>query len=195
MHHTGPCAICEESFDSEHTNMDDGICDDCGYEKAAKAEIFVKITNIKDLVDGKYLIVTNFSDSKGSYTYAFDGSGDKMNKTGNYFSVEVNSNKIEATDDLKDKTFTIAKSGSGYTIQSSSGRYIGQNSDKNGMDESESSTYLNYITFSTGGDITIAGSTNTKPAKLQFYSAGTGSQFKYYTSSQKAIEVYLLTTE
>ncbi len=56
------------------------------------------------------------------------------------------------------------------------------------MNTSDTTAYTNTLTYSSG-DVTV---TSSGGPTLQFYSSGTNSRFRYYASSQKAIQLYKL---
>ena len=116
---------------------------------------------------------------------AFDGSLTKFDGTNNYKSVTVSENKIEATDEIDGISFAFDVMSGGYSIQSASGYYIGNDSDSNGISYSKENKYLNTINngvVKCKGDIALQ----------VFVQGGTKPQtnFKYYKSSQKAIALY-----
>ena len=115
-----------------------------------------------------------------------------MDAVSNTVAVTISSSEIAATDALKNATFTIAKSGSSYTIQSKSGYYIGQTSNGNGLASNKTTKYTNSISLNgTNVDIKSSGG-----AYLRYNSASNQLRFRYFKSSsytgQKAICLYKL---
>lgn len=147
---------------------------------------YVKVTGELEDWSGEYLIV--YESSNGSYL--FDGSLEKsaISSTSNKVEVVISNSTIIG--DYSSKTFTFKKVEDSYSIASKSGLYIGRTTDKNGFDAnavSDGTILKNTISFSNGATIIKSSAGPT----LQFY-AGSGSQFKYYKSTQQSIQVYKL---
>ena len=149
---------------------------------------YVKVTSAPNDYDwsGEYLIV--YEDGNK----AFNGGLSTLDAVSNFISVTINDGKIESNSNTDAANFTIAKSGSGYTIRSASGSYIGQTSDANGLKSSTSTAYINSISLSGGADIVSSG------AYLRYNSANEQERFRYYKSSsysaQQAIQLYKKTS-
>ena len=147
---------------------------------------FVKVTSAPSDWSGTYLIV--YETGK----VAFDGSRSTFDAVNNTKSVTITNNEIEATDEMKAVAFTIAKSGTNYTIKGASGKYIGNNSNSNAL--TTSTTALNNtLAFVSANDITIKGNGG---AYLRYNASSDQKRFRYYKSSsytgQKAIQLYKL---
>ena len=84
-------------------------------EQPAGGTHFVKVTSAPSDWSGTYLIV--YETGK----LALNGSLSKLDGAGNYSSVSISNNEIEATDAMKAIAFTVEKSGTSYTIKSASG--------------------------------------------------------------------------
>lgn len=141
--------------------------------------VYEKVTSALTDWSGDYLIVYEGG------SVAFDGSLTKFDGTNNYKSVTVSENKIEATDEIDGISFAFDVMSGGYSIQSASGYYIGNDSDSNGISYSKENKYLNTINngvVKCKGDIALQ----------VFVQGGTKPQtnFKYYKSSRKAIALY-----
>ena len=152
--------------------------------QSAWGETWTKITSTSELTDGDYLIV--YEGESGTGALAFDGSLTTLDAVSNTQSVTISSSSI--TLDAK-YCFTIAQSGSNYTIKSASGYSIGQTSNANGLKSSNSNTYTNSISFSDGtANIVSSG------AYLRYNTTSDQLRFRYYKSSsytaQKAICLY-----
>lgn len=147
---------------------------------------FVKVTETKSDWSGNYLIVYE------SGNVAFDGSlstRDELDSENNTIAVTISNGKIAATDTLKESMFTIAKSGSNYTIKSASGSYIGRTANSNGLNVDASSA-LNHSSITiSNGNVTIT--SNSGPA-LKFNNASNQMRFRYYASGQQNIQLYEL---
>ncbi len=131
---------------------------------------------------GQYLIVYE----EGSK--AFDGGLSTLDATGNNISVAISNNRIAVSSTTDAASFTIAKSGSSYSIKSASGYYIGQTSNANGLSANASTAYSNSISYNAGNvDIVSSGG-----AYLRFNSGD--NRFRYYKSgtyaAQQAIQLY-----
>ena len=146
---------------------------------------FVKVTSAPSDWSGTYLIVCE------SGSVAFDGSLNTLDAVSNTKKVTISDNEIEATDEMKAITFEIAKNGSGYTVKSKSGYYVGQSSDANGLKSNKSTPYNHTISLS-GNDVNMI----SGGAYLRYNATSGQTRFRYYKSSsytnQKAIQLYKL---
>lgn len=144
-------------------------------------------------------VITAPSDWSGEYLIvyetgkvAFNGALTTLDATSNTVSVEIENNSITSTENsITGATFTIAKSGSNYTIKSASGYYIGQTSNANGLQSSNTSTtYSHTISLSNDGTVNLV----SGGAYLRYNAASNQYRFRYYKSSsytgQKAICLY-----
>ena len=151
----------------------------------AWGETWEKVTSAPDDWSGDYLIV--YEDGN----IAFDGLLTTLDAASNTFSVTISDGKITTASTTGDtKYFTIAKSGTNYTIKSASGYYIGQNSNANGLKSSTSTTYSHTISLNSDKTVNLVSSS----AYLRYNSASDQLRFRYYKSSsytgQKAICLY-----
>jgi hypothetical protein len=148
---------------------------------------FVKVTSAPSDWSGTYLIVYEAG------KVAFDGSRTTLDAVSNTINVTISNNTIAATDALKKSTFTIAKSGSSYTVKSSSGYYIGSTSDKNNLLSNKTTQYTNTISLNSDGSVNIVSSGK---AVLRYNASSGQYRFRYFKSStytgQKAICLYQL---
>lgn len=149
---------------------------------------YVKVTQAPTSWDGEYLIV--YEDGNK----AFNGGLTVLDAKNNYITVNISNNAIasDATTDVA--TFTIAKSGNNYTIQSKSGYYIGTTSNSNSLNSSKTQAYTNTFSYNNTNDyIDIISSGG---AYLRFNTSD--NRFRYYKSTtytqQKAIQLYKKTT-
>lgn len=146
------------------------------------AETWTKVTSAPDDWSGEYLIVYEAGN------VAFDGSltTTTFDSKSNTQSVTISDGTI--TTDGCNFYFTIeaieATAGK-YTIKSASGCYIGRTKNDNGLDSNTSPTYTNTLSL-TGGDISIISS----GAYLRYNSASDQKRFRYYSTGQKAIQLY-----
>lgn len=149
--------------------------------------------------NGDYVkVTTNLSDWSGEYLIvyeagnkAFNGGLSTLDAVNNYIEVTIDNDKI-ASSETTDAAFTIAKSGNSYTIKSASGYFIGQNSNSNGLQSSNTTTYTNNITYNTDNEVVdIIGfggaylryNTNSNQNRFRFFKSDT------YTN-QQAIQLY-----
>ncbi|MDY3889855.1 MAG: hypothetical protein SOZ70_02100, partial [Bacilli bacterium] len=161
----------------------------------------------EEVVPSFVKVIENLSDWSGEYlivyeegSVAFDGSLTTLDDsltpfdvTNNTKGVTISDGKIEATDKMKEISFKIDKSGDNYTIISSSGYYIGQSSNANGLQSDKSTTYVNTISYKDGTINIVSGG-----AYLRYNAASNQNRFRYYKSdtytAQKAINLYRLET-
>ena len=132
-------------------------------------------------LSGEYLIVYE-SDSTA---YIFDGSLSPLDAIDNYVEGTISNDQINGSDEINAATFTISPT----TILSSSGLYIGQGSNSNGLTTSSSS--LSNTISVTNGVLTVLSSGG---AYLRFNDTSNQMRFRYFKSStytgQKAISLY-----
>ena len=150
---------------------------------------FEKVTSAPSDWAGTYLIVAS------GENFAFNGSLTTLDAASNYKEVTISvDNKITATAEVNAITFTIAKSGSAYTIKSESGYYIGNTANSNKLESSTSTEYTNTITLNNDGTVQIVGSGKSV---LRFNTTSGQDRFRYFKSStyasQKAIYLYKYT--
>ena len=145
---------------------------------------YQKVTSTDDLTNGEYLIVSE------AYSKAFNGSleGSALNSSSNPLSVTINDGQIASNAEIDAATFTIDFTAG--TIKSASGYYIGQTSDANGMQYSQTEAYTNTITLNTTStNVDIIGSGG---AYLRYNNSS--ELFRYYKSStyenQKAVRLF-----
>ena len=145
---------------------------------------YVLVTSEPSDWSGDYLIVY------GTGNKAFNGSLDTLDASGNTIDVTISGTTIAASATTDAAKFTIAKSGDNYTIKSTSGYYIGQTSNANGMATSKTTAYTNAISYNNG-NVDIVGSGG---AYLRYNSSSGQERFRYFKSStytnQKAIQLY-----
>ena len=155
-------------------------------EEGATVAKFVKVTSAPSDWSGTYLIV--YETDK----LAFNGSLTTLDAVSNGTTVTITNNEIEATPTMMNSAFTIAKSGSNYTVKSNSGYYIGQSSNANGLKSSTSTTYAHTITINSDGSVNMV----SGGAYLRYNFASDQKRFRYYKSAsytaQKAIHLYKL---
>lgn len=143
---------------------------------------YVKVTSDDALTDGVYLIVNEESN------VAFDGNLETLDVAENTVDVTITNGTIASSTEVDAATFTIDMTNG--TILSHSGKYIGRNSNSNGLD-SEESALTNSISIDKDGnaDVVSAGK-----AYLRYNATSGDDRFRYYKSStytaQKAIQLF-----
>ena len=151
-------------------------------DEEAAAQTYTKVTSEPEDWSGTYLIVNE--DNKA----AFDGSLENLDDVNDYTTVEITENTISIADQI---AFTIAKMEGGYSIQSASGKYIYQSSDRNGLATGDTAQ-ANAIKMNEDSTVDIV----SGGAHLRFNAASNQMRFRYYKSatytSQKAITLYKL---
>ncbi len=151
---------------------------------AAGTQTYVKVTEAPTDWSGTYLIV--YEDGQ----LIMDGSLATFDAVGNTHSVTIESNTISG--DFAAYAFEIVASGTGYSIQGASGKYIGQSSNANGLKTLDSAE-VQTLSLNDDGSVNIISSGG---AYLRYNSASNQTRFRYYKSSsytnQKAIALYKL---
>ena len=141
-----------------------------------------RITSTSDLTNGDYLIVYEDGSS------IFDGSLSTLDAVNNYYSVTINNNSIESTPTIEAKKFVICSYNNHYSIQSSSGYYIGATDYSNSLKTSET-PYTNDIDFS-GNNVYIESNLSGTSVTLKYNNATGQDRFRYYKTGQQSIQLY-----
>ena len=113
---------------------------------AGETATFKKVTSAPSDWSGTYLIVYE------SGKVAFNSSLSTLDAVGNKSAVTISNSEITADLSL---AFTIEKNGNSYTIKSSSGYYVGQSSNANGLKSNKTTKYNNTITLNSDGTVNI----------------------------------------
>ena len=113
-----------------------------------------------------------------------------LDGSSNYETVSLSGKTITVGADANNFYFTIEKSGNSYTVKSASGYYIGQTSNANGLQCSNTTAYTASLSLSgTNANIVSSGG-----AYLRFNASDGQNRFRFYKSStytgQKAISLY-----
>ena len=144
---------------------------------------YVKVTSALSDWSGEYLIVYEGGN------LAFNGGLTTLDATSNTISVSISNSSIVSNETTNAAKFTIAAISGGYSIQSASGYYIGQTSNANGLQASQTTVYSNAITYNNGNVDIISGG-----AYLRYNNQSGQTRFRYFKSStytsQKAIQLY-----
>ena len=147
---------------------------------------FVKVTSASDLVNGKYLIVSEAGNAVLKDAADLGGGA-------NVITVDIKSGEIAVTDELEAAQFTFDLT-NGY-IKGPNGKYIGNTSANSNALKTSDSGIANTITILANGDAQIISS----ETYLRYNSASGESnlRFRYYKAasyeSQKAIQLYKFT--
>lgn len=125
---------------------------------------------------------------------AFDGSLSTLDASSNTVAVSISSGAIAATSALAASEWKIALiSGSNYSIQSASGKYIGNASNSNGLTADNTALGNTLSISSENFGVVSAGG-----AYLRYNATSEQERFRYYKSStyssQQAIQLYKLGT-
>lgn len=144
---------------------------------------YVKVTSAPTDWSGEYLIVYENGNK------AFNGGLASLDATGNTIAVTINNHTIEANTTTNAAHFTILPVTGGYSIQAASGKYIGNGSNSNALDSSNT-PLVNTLSYNSGNvDIKSSGGAYLR------YNANSGQErFRYFKSStytgQQAIQLY-----
>ena len=156
-------------------------------KQAGEAVYYEKVTSTNDVTAGQYLIV--YETGKR----VFDGSLTDLDVTSSYKVVTITDNKILSNSVTDSYSFTLAKSGSKFTIKSASGYYIYRTTNSNGLNTSTNepaSSYANTITINNNGDADIVSSSTY----LRYNASGGQDRFRYFSSgtytNQQAVQLY-----
>ena len=143
--------------------------------------IYAKVTSNTDLTSGTYLIVYE----EGSV--ALDGSLETLDVAQNAIAVTISNNEIQGTEAIDAATFTIDITEGVGSIKSASGYYIGHEGTRNTLNSSTETAYENTISVDEDGAEIAMGDYHLR------YNATSGQErFRYFTSEQKAIQLYKL---
>ena len=148
------------------------------YTVTERGDYYEKVTSTTDLTDGEYLIVYEEG------PVAFNGGLETLDAVHNYIDVTIEDDKIYATPTVDAAIFTW--NATAGTLQSASGNYIGRTAASNGFNTSATANITNSITIEDGHAVI----TSTGGPKLQFFSNSGQERFRYYSSSQQAIQLY-----
>ena len=149
-------------------------------EAGSGADTYQRVSSTAAVTDGQYLIVCE------GQSKAFNGGASNLDATPNFISVTISSNTITASETTTAAEFTVGTSGDNRTITSATGYTIGRTGTTNGFESSNTSTLTNTITISSNNAII----TSSGGPKLQYLNSGNNSKFRYYASSQTAIQLY-----
>ena len=161
--YTPQAGIAEVSLYGIYSRLDNSSA---SYGKYVKATV---------VAEGDYLIVCEDQNK------VFDGSLTSFDATGNYKSATI-ADGVVTLANADNYKFTLAAVTGGYSIKSASGYYIGCTGTKNALNTSTTEAYVNTVSV---GEITSSGG-----PKLQYFKTSGQERFRYYASSQEAIQLY-----
>ena len=179
-----------EGFVGSHSDANsDNACDVCGTSMGTvippqSGSTYVKVTQTPTDWTGQYLIVYE------SGKLALNGALTTMDVARNTIPVTISNNTIVLDEEYAESYFTIAVNGSGYSIKSSSGYYIGHtnSTNSNKLYISTSTAYVNTFGWNSDNSIKITSNTMT----LRFNSNKDQMRFRYYGSGQQPVALYKL---
>ena len=144
---------------------------------------YEKVTSVDDLVSGgTYLIVCE------DQSVALDGSLETLDAVEDTISISPSGGEIASSLTTEASYFTITFSNDSYLIQSASGKYIGHTGTKNTLNQSDSASLTNTITFDGSGNANINGGGSYN---LRYNKASDQKRFRYFTSAQTSIQLYI----
>ena len=178
--HYQKCTLCSETKNSAVHTLVNNQCA-CGYVYIPSAgNTFVKVTIAPTDWSGEYLIVCE------EKNVAFDGSLTTLDAVRNNISVTIEEDKITLDKDDSDSIFVIASNGSGYSIKSSSGYYVGITGSSNGLKTSTGTAYNHTLSLNSDGSTLI----KCGSMILRFNANRDQMRFRYYGSGQQPVTLY-----
>lgn len=182
------CTVCSKTEGSLADHVDankDNACDVCKISMGTSqppvaGNTFVKVTTAPTDWSGEYLIVCE------EKNVAFDGSLTTLDAVRNNISVTIEEDKITLDKDDSDSIFVIASNGSGYSIKSSSGYYVGITGSSNGLKTSTGTAYNHTLSLNSDGSTLI----KCGSMILRFNANRDQMRFRYYGSGQQPVTLY-----
>lgn len=132
---------------------------------------YIKIENEQSDWSGTYLIVC---ESEG---VAFDGSLNDIDVAGNFKSVIISDNNIISNEETNASVFYISKTTDGYSLQSTSGKYLYNTEMKNQVSTSDNPK-VNFISYNGDNGVYIKGTGKAENHAIRYYK--NESRFRYY---------------
>ncbi|MBO5083376.1 MAG: hypothetical protein J6C18_00665 [Bacteroidaceae bacterium] len=172
----------------ETVTIDDTITYYAVYAKKEEVRepTYIKIENEQSDWSGTYLIVC---ESEG---VAFDGSLNDIDVAGNFKSVIISDNNIISNEETNASAFYISKTTDGYSLQSTSGKYLYNTEMKNQVSTSDNPK-VNFISYNGDNGVYIKGTGKAENYAIRYYKSGSGSRFRYYLySNSLPIQLYKL---
>ena len=144
---------------------------------------YTKVTSNLDDWSGKYLIVYE------KENVCFNGSLDldNIDTENNTKQVTIENNNIIG--DYENYQFNFEKKDTGYSIKSYSNIFIGKTAYSNGLDSKKENKFINSVSMSSNGILTIKSSGGTV---LKYNSSIDQKRFRFYKSGQSDISLFKL---
>lgn len=157
----------------ETVTIDDTITYYAVYAKKEEVRepTYIKIENEQSDWSGTYLIVC---ESEG---VAFDGSLNDIDVAGNFKSVIISDNNIISNEETNASAFYISKTTDGYSLQSTSGKYLYNTEMKNQVSTSDNPK-VNFISYNGDNGVYIKGTGKAENHAIRYYK--NESRFRYY---------------
>ena len=193
--------LSQTGFDSSTaaTNQEVTVSYTEGGKTVYADSFYVNINEPAPVVTATYRKVTSeLADYSGDYlivyedgNVAFDGSLETLDAASNTQAVTI---AEDGTIQLSEAyEFHIASKEDGYSIQSSSGLYIGKTADSNGLDSKATDEYVNTISY-VGDETSEMDVVGSGGAHLRYNANSGQDRFRFFKSSsytgQKAISLY-----
>ena len=154
--------IIQSSKESTYTftlNVENMTLTVTGWPIVLDGNAFVKITSTDELEDGIYLLV--YEGDVSHKSVAFNGSLESnLDDLENTIDVTAYDNRLVVSNSATNASIvTIAydEEEQGYSVQTSSGIYIGTNSDSNELNTNASTPFIHSITFDENGYALLTG--------------------------------------
>lgn len=145
---------------------------------------YIKIENEQGDWSGTYLIVC---ESEG---VAFDGSLNDIDVARNFKNVIIADNKIASNEDTNALAFYISKTTDGYSLQSTSGKYL-YNTEMTNQVSTSDNPKVNFISYNGSNGVYIKGSDKAKDYAIRYNYKD--CRFRYYMySNNYPIQLYKL---
>lgn len=156
-----------------------------GKKKEITEPTFIEIENEQSDWSGTYLIVCK------SESVAFDGSLARIDASPNYKKITISNNQIKSDIGTDSMVFHINQTTGGYSILTSSDKYIYNTEAINQILTSEDPK-PNIISYNENNGVYIKGTDNAKGYAIRYYNKS-GCRFRYYPySNNQPIHLYKL---
>ena len=138
---------------------------------------YEKVTSEPDDWSGKYLIVYEGTPAYMDGSLTPGKSSGQIGSTAGMVETSITNGRIASSDNVDKSIIVIEKSGAGYALKASSGKYMGMSGNDNSMKSSETaSTYVHTITFNVDNSVSLLSSDGY--TKLAYNKSS--KYFRYY---------------
>ena len=128
-------------------------------EPNESAQYYVKVTETPSDWSGKYLVVYEGTPAYWDGSLVPGTSSGQMGTTVGMITATITTNAILSSASVDKSAIIISKSGEGYALQTSSGKYFGMSTNNNGLKSSDkSSDYTHTITLESDKTVSILSS-------------------------------------